>query len=432
MRTMIPVFGWLWLLATTVAPNVKSQTVVRDESRPRCTARELSRARLIVEGGRELYLEPVVFAVSGERALLAGKPSYIFRNRAPGDTADLESRHVIFGALIEPDGTARTVSPPPVNDGKVTAVAAAASGVNSWRVIFAELDSIATNYPQVISAYWHGMYDGTRWSALERLPQPEGVSLLYSDNSQVKESGDTVVWAALARVANGRHGVALFERRGGAWSHLVPTTPFASGVEVVHVPTLGFVLAVFKNELRPAHSFRTLFFYPRRSNWQLHRKIELGEDPTIVGGKLHFSAETGMVTWMGRAEDAVGSRLELRAMVGALLDHDAPVIIVDRDAIPQFAPVAMSGGEVAWLTYHSTVPGDSTGTGDLQLVRLSDGIPEVLWRTPQPYLGPFTATAYSASDVLIAGPVLDRDHELLVSLIIRLRIDCEGGGRPGN
>lgn len=413
-------------------PNSRHEPIIRDEAGPRCTARELSRTRLIVEGNRELYIEPVVFVVSGGRALLAGKPSYIFAKRQPGAMAEVESRHAVFGAVIEADGTARTVSPPPVNDGKVTAVAALASDGGGWRMIFAEQDSIATGSPPIVNAYWHGIYDGTRWSAIERLPSSAGKPLLYFNSSDLTQNGDTIVWAALAQVAGSRQGIVIFEKIAGSWSHHIVSTPFASRVELAHIPGIGFVLAGVHRDTTAASHRSSVFFYPRRSNWELHRKVTPTNNQDLGSAALLFSEGKGTLSWMARTADDADSRWELKAMVGAIADRDESILTVDRDAIPQFVPVALPGGQVAWVTHHSTDSSDSTETGELRLVRLSDGTPEMLWRTAHPYLGPFTATAYATSDVLITGPELDKERELLVSLLIRVRIQCDGSTTPGD
>lgn len=423
----------LWVV--TVPLNVRAQAIAQDATSSACVARELWRRPLIVEGERELYLEPVVFVVSGDRVLLAGKPSYIWLNRRPGATADLESRHVVFGAVIEADGSARTVPAPPVNGGKATAVAAIGAEAGGWRIIVAELDSIAES-PQVITAYWLGFYDGAQWSALERLPGPEGRPLLYDNSSRLVQNGDTILWAAVTELPTSRRGVTIFERRAGAWTHHTPATDFASGAELLHTPNLGFALSVhnrksvLNGEEGRRYSTTSLSLYPRRTGWTFHRKIELGEDPTIVGGKLGFSGETGVVTWFRRIDDASGSRLELRAMIGAIVDRDEPILTVDEDAAPQFAPV-LGAGETAWVTHHWIESADSSDAGELRLVALSGGAAQVLWRAPQPFLGPFVAT-YSGGDVLIVGPRLDIPHQLLVSLMIRLRIECEGSEPPSD
>jgi hypothetical protein len=387
---------------------------------------------LIVEGDRELYIEPVVFTVSGSRVLLGGKPSYIFAKRKPGAVAELESRHTVFGSVIAPGGTARTVTAPPVHDGKVTPVAATPWGPGSWRVIFAEMDSIATGSPPIVNAYWHGVYDGAEWSAIERLPGPAGKPLLYFNSSALVQNGDTVVWAALAQVADTRQGIVVFQRLAGVWSYHVASTPFASRVELAHTPELGFVLVGVHRDTTAAPNRSSVFFYPRRSNWELHRRIAEGSGQDLASAALLFSGDTGILSWMAPSRGTEGSRSDLRAMVGAIVDRDEPTLVLDHNALPHFAPVAMGNGDVVWVTYHSPDSAGSTDAGELRIVRRSGGSPQVLWRTAQPFLGPFTATAYSDSDVLIAGPQLDKERELLVTLIVRVRITCDRSAAPGD
>lgn len=412
--------------AGQATPLLTTDTISVRESGGRCTARELSRTRLVVEGGRELYLEPKVFTFSGGRALLAGKPSYLFHPRKPNAVAEVESRHVVFGAVIEADGSARAVPAPPVNAGKVSAVAGIASEPGSWRVIFAELDSIATDSPAPVS-FWHGIYDSTGWSAIERLPGPPGTPLLYYNSSRLTQNGDTVVWAAMSQVTSTRQGVVVFERRAGAWSHQVVTTPFTDDAELVHLPPLGFILAVVHRDTAIASDKKAVFLYTRRSGWQLHRRVASGEERSVLGVSIHASGGGGVLSWVSNAGTAANARPELRAMIGAIWSHDSSILVVDPSVLQGYASVPMSTGESVWVAGHDTGQGR---TGELRLISHSNRSPAVLWRTPHPYLGPFAATAHSATDVLIVGPELDSARELLVSLILRLRVDCQPEPRP--
>ena len=374
--------------------------------------------------------------VAGDRVLLAGKPSYLFRKRRPGAGGDLESEGVVFGAVIEADGTARTVVAPPVNAGTVTAVAAAALGPDRWRVIFAVPDSIRADRSRVVRAYWHGVYDGARWTNIERLPEPADLSLQYFNRSRIIERGDTVVWASIARTSPTptspivQQVVVVFERVGGMWTHAVPATPSASDLELMHTPQHGFVLAVFRHPLgiplfpggvEGPQPKTSLHLYTRRSGWSRHRETLLPPDPTVSRPRLNASGETVSVTSIASGETE--RSYQLHSITGSVMDQDEPAFVVDPDVLPTFAAVAMPTGEFVWLSQHA-LPADSANLGELRLIHRSGAMSKVLWRTPHPYLGWFAATAYSDSNVLVVGPLLDRANEVLVSLLIRLRVEC--------
>lgn len=403
-----------------------------------CTAREVSRARLIVEGDRELYLEPVVVEAAGDRVLLAGKPSYLFRKRPSGASGDLESDGVVFGAVVHADGTAGMVGAPPVDAGNVTAVAASPVGGDRWRVIFAVPDSAHTDGSRVVRSYWHGVYDGARWTEIERLPNPPDLSLQYFNRSRVIERGDTVVWASIVSTSPItaspiiRQRVVVFERVGGAWTHTVPETPYASEVELIHTPRHGFILGVFRHPLN-APSFSgsvegpqpktSLHLYTRRSGWSRQREVLVPPTSTVSRTRLDTSGDLVSVTAIASGESATDRPFQLHAITGSVMDQDEPGFVVDPDVLPTFATVVSRAGDFFWLSQHA-VPGDSANPGELRLVHRSGDTAKVLWRTPHPYLGWFSAIAYSDSDVLVVGPLLDRTNEVLVSLLIRVRIEC--------
>lgn len=416
-----------------VFPHIEQSRSVDRRYAGQCTLREVSRARLIVEGGRELYVEPVVVEVAGEHVLVAGRPSYLFRPRQRGAMAELESTDIVFGAVITRDGTARTVAAPSVNDGKVAAVAATALGSGRWRVILAESDSVAADASDVVPSYWHGVYDGAHWSDIERLPHSPAVSLQYFNSSRLIQKGDTLVWAAVAQTGPASHGVVVFERIRGTWSQFMPSTALASGVELIHTPQHGFVLGVFRHRLggallrnaventEPAHA---LYLYSRQAGWKLQRLIELPVNPAIVRTRLDTSGEMLTVTSVTAGQSATPRSLQLHTVVSPGLTGDELRLIANSNATPNFATVVTEPGGVMWLSQYVIPAADTADRGELQLLRRSGHAAKVVWRTPNPYLGPFAATAYSASDLLIVGPELDQEHELLVSLIIRLRAQC--------
>lgn len=439
-------FVWLWLATAAFTPNLPGllprggagttttgvrpaqpratvDATWRNAAGSRCTARELSRAPLVVEGGRELYLEPVVFVASGNRVLLAGKPSYLFLKRESGATAELASRHAVFGAVIEQDGSARTVPPPPINDGKVTAVAGIAAEAGMWRLIFAELDSIATDGEQEIANYWHALYDGQRWSSIERLPRLAAATFWYYNNSNLAQNGDTTVWASVVRRSRTQMGIAVFERRGSEWTHRILDTPFAQSAELIHLPDLGFILAVPHSDSTVANDRTSLFLYARSGNWALYRKVQ-SADQYASGASLHSLNGSGVLSWMARDVSSTEPHLEFRALTGRIGSPDERALVVDRPSLGGVAAISLDDASIIWVAHHGSGAAD---TSELHLVRSRSQGTAVIWKTPYPYRGGFAATGYLNSDVLIAGPVLDEARELLVTMIIRVRIECASG-----
>lgn len=402
-----------------------------------CTARELSRHRLIVEGGRELHIEPKVVARSGSRLLVAGKPSYLFSPRAPAAAAELESRDSVFGAVVETDGSARTVPPPPVEGGKVTAVAGIAMGAGAWRVIFAVPDTVNTEAPEKVVAFWHGIYDGRDWSSVERLPRPDGMPLLYFNSSRIAQSGDTVVWASLFAAAGYRQGAVAFERRDGKWTHQTFVATHASDVEVDRSVEHGFSLGITRRGFGVKFSgdsvllgargaglsTDSIFLYTRGvEGWTQKRIFRPGSLGGMSRISLHAQGARGhFISWTAPVRDTAASWLELRGVNVGMAGPDGPAAVIDRSIGQGFTTVLSDEGDILWVTDHLF---RESGVQELRLVRRLADSAVVLWRTPQPYTGPFSAAKYSPSDIIVVGPELDRTRGLLVSLLIRVRVEC--------
>ncbi|MBA3579032.1 MAG: hypothetical protein H0W42_03505 [Gemmatimonadaceae bacterium] len=400
----------------------------RENADSACTARALSRAELIVEGGRALYVEPVVFVTSGDRVLLAGKPSYLFAPVPGGATFDALSRNVVFGAVISPDGSARTVPSPDVNAGKVAAIAGAAAGEGAWRLIFAELDSMATDGLQTVGAFWHGIYDGERWSSVERLPPPPDNDLFYYNSSRLAENGDTIVWAARTNMPPRNLGVVVYERTPAGWSYRVAGPSGVAYVQVAHSRTLGFTLALVYPDPALYEDTNSLFFYRRRSDWELVRKVVAGGEGAIHRPLLNLWGDSGVLTWKTYIRDQAGTRIEFRGMVGEIGQRNERLLVIDGRNAEGRSTLITHDGRILWVTDHVTGSG---GERELQLRQPAGDSTAVLWRTPYPYRGPLAATVYSHSDLMTVGPKLDEARQLLVSVVLRLRLDCGQNSKPG-
>ncbi len=179
---------------------------------------------LVVDGRREIYVEPVVVLPSGDRILFAGNPNYLFQPGVPGMRRDFVQDSV-FGAVLGPDGSARLVpAPTQVASIRIADPRALPASEGGWQVVFAELKH--AHQPQnrdTVLAYWYGVFNREGWTSVERLPQPAEGSMDPKTASDLIERGDTAAFAVSIRTANGLD-VAVFERRAGRWSlEIVPT-----------------------------------------------------------------------------------------------------------------------------------------------------------------------------------------------------------------
>lgn len=431
--------------ATTLGSGVRPAIMAADtlgegEGRRTCTAREAARHRLIVEGGNELYVDPTVLVPSGGRTLLAGQPTYLFSKQDRAGPVSLTGTSTVFGAVLAADGSARSVPIPPIKSKIAAAITAVARAGGSWRVIFAELDSLPFRADKKVLAYWHGVYDGRRWSSVEQLPSLPEVSLGYFNHSSVAERGDTVVWAALVHPTPTTQAVAVFERRRSKWSYHILPTPFASYAALAHSPQLGFVLAVAHLDTTLKNGGNSLFLYQRRQAWRPLRKVVARSGGSVHHPALNLAGQTGILTWKtfmrgdvparfpigfgepaGGAAGVAGPRTELQAMIGPMGPRDEPVVVIDPTIAEGWKSVTLPNGSPLWVVDH--VVGGSVR--ELQIVRRSKDSTAALWQTPYPYRGGFTAVALPGPEVLIAGPLLEQTREVLVSLLLRVRVQCD-------
>ncbi|MGK2934458.1 MAG: hypothetical protein ACSLFE_04345 [Gemmatimonadaceae bacterium] len=365
--------------------------------------------------------------------LLAGEPSYVFFRRDPTATAELESRNAVFGAVVESDGSARTVPAPPINGENVVAVAGMASSDSTWRLIFAELDSISTP-PHKAKAFWHGVYDGQRWTSLERLPAPPGMPLQYYNNAELVQHGDTVLWAAIVKVTDMHQGVAIFERNGGTWTYHVASTPFVEEMAITHTRASGFALAALHGDTIPAmaHGSQSLqvsagsgptsiSLYTRVLGWKPYRSVPAGNTRLLIRNLIQFGAGIDVLSWVAANEHDGDSPFKLRAMAGVLGNGEERTLIIDSRIGRGFATVTLRDGSIFWAIEQLSAGGDPQ---ELRLVQWSADSAAVIWRAPQPFHGQFRAVAHGGSDVIVVGPELAVEEQLLVSLLLRIRLDC--------
>lgn len=79
----------------------------------------------------------------------------------------------MFGFVLEPDGSASAV--PKSIAGNIGRMHGTARPEGGWHIVFAQ---VAKPFREDISgrieALWYGVFDGSEWSELQRLPAPGG------------------------------------------------------------------------------------------------------------------------------------------------------------------------------------------------------------------------------------------------------------------
>ncbi|MFN2565813.1 MAG: hypothetical protein ABR499_12520 [Gemmatimonadaceae bacterium] len=387
--------------------------------------REVSRSRLVLADGREVYVEPSTFARSGSAVLLAGTPNYVWRPVA-GRPVALEARFGHFGAAIGADGRVSLV-PSPLDARLIKHVRVLGRGDGVWDAVFIELEppGWVAGEAGVAARVWHGVVDGRRWLRLEEMPRPTGARVYPgSTPPALIRRGDTLAWALPVETPGGQTEAVVYERRNGRWSYeLVPTNSPAYLVPA-YSDSLGLVLAVVR-ALPPAEE-NGLYFLVRRHSWQtLRRPADRVYEPSLT-----FAGTAGFLTWRTLLPDEGGMRWEARAMIGHLEAQDGPIVRLDSSVVHMAAPVSPRTGTRLWVVDHV---GEGGRGNELRVIRDSAETAVVLTRIPSPFQGFFAAALQSPVELLIAGPVPGRTETEpgVVTLLLRLRVQCPRGvGRP--
>lgn len=381
-----------------------------------CTVRELSRTPLVIDGGREMYIEPTAVVPRRGEILLAGSPNYIHPPAGQGSATDF-IQDSVFGAILSADGDTRLV-PAPVGPARVFDIRGAAID-GGWAVVFAELKHPwRPPAPDTVAAFWYGVYDGREWTRLERLPQPAGTVLIDAAPDFLLR-GDTLFFAARVRAGGVRDQVALYELRAGQWNLRTVKTDGVVYVRFVPAdsgaPSLGVVSA---RADRPGYDKNSLFLHPPAASWSTWRRIIQGHPEPIYDPAFALSAAGPVLTWW--VQMPAGGR-RARAIVGPRYSRELEITLdssingvlhVNR---PREAPL--------WVVHHL----EANGISELRFIMLDqDGKPSVRLAFPNPYTGFFGATATGPHEVLLSGPLL-RPEALtnhLVTLLIRVRVEC--------
>ena len=385
-----------------------------------CVVRETSRTPLTVDG-REMYIEPTVVLRSGPDILLAGRPNYLF-DRGPLTVARDFTVDSVFGAIIDRQGRTRLV-PAPIAPALVAFTRAIALPTGGWAMVFAELKR-PWNPPAVdtIARLWYGEFDGTRWSALEQLPEVPGRLMDLEYGSELVRHGDSLYIAArvISRAAN-PGDMALFARHQGRWSvSLVPTIAAAYG-ELLPSDSLGLAMIVVQADRSLGSDVNSMFLYAKQPEWRILRKLVHGGSEPVYEPRL-LSSPGGMVlSWFILDRGALPPTNRARAMIGLGDTRDGQIVELDPD-INHVTPVVDFTRFPIWVTDHNASPQQRT----LRFLTDSAGHPRELASIPNPFTGFSAATALSASEILVSGPLFHADpaRPRLVSLLIRMRVEC--------
>lgn len=388
-----------------------------------CVVKRLSAERLVVEGGRQLYVEPVSLASSAGDVFLGGSPNYLWERK--GDEWDLVGRGTVVGAILHSDGTARTIPFPSggVNYGEVRA---RGRTDGSWDVILAERAS--AEFPpdpvDTLVRLWYGRYDGREWTEVEPLPVPPNAVLLGNAMTLLEGWADTLVIAVPAAVPNYRRHAIIYTRQGATWTYEeVPTHP-AGYLSIAHSKSDGLLLAFVGPDMsvpRPSFDVNSLFLWRRGSSWQRVGRLVHGSlEGPVDHPSLSVVGERITVSWSTTTPN--GS--EARAIPRVRLDgsNDRPVVLDDAlRGSGKTTLIALPYGGNLWVTNHQP---STRQQREIHFVVVTNSGASVIHQLTSPFLGGFGTTQIGDSQILLSGALWDPVERMAVSLILRMSVSC--------
>jgi hypothetical protein len=387
-----------------------------------CVVRETSRAPLVIDGNREIYVEPTVVLSSGRSILLAGRPNYLFSAGAPTDERTV-TRDSVFGVILDRDGRARLV-PAPIRGELVEATRAIALPGGRWAALFGELKRPSNlPKPDTIARLWYGEFDGAKWGTLEQLPDVPGGIVNLEMGSELILRGDTLFAAVRVTVeSSSSEDVAVFERRAGQWRLEVVPTIRAAYAELFYSDSAGLMLAVVAPDRSLRRDRNSLLLYARSPRWQLIRTLVHGGAQPVYDPRFTRSSSGTVMSWWIMDEQGQPPAQRARAMIGLTPLRDGRTLELDSD-VNQVLPVNGPTRFPLWVAEHND---RDTGAREIRVLADSSGSMQVLAAFPSPFTGPFGVAAIDASEILVSGPLFHADpaRPRLVSLLIRARVEC--------
>lgn len=384
-----------------------------------CEVREVSRGLVEVEDGLSLYVHPGVLEPNGRGdLLLAGDISFMSARGADSVWRPIR-RDSTFGVILPRAGNPIPVRAP-VPTRLLAAVRAVGRPDGTWSVLFAETsDYTGDTRPDFAGRLWHGVLDAGRWSLMEPIPLPPGGVVRHANAAAPLIRGDTLFWALAFR--GEFQDVAVFARRGGAWTHeRVPTRFAAFYPRLAYSDTLGLVLASVGADTALRHSGNNLFLWARRPAWRpltllVPAAREAVHDPWI---SLEPGAE--VVGWVARTDGRPG---QLARVMRGDPNPDAPIMVLDSavSGLGDF-PVRPLGGPGLWAVEHTG--GEGQGM-EIRVLQELDGKAVPLARANAPFVMGFASAMPDSATIVVAGGYFSRDRfERLASLLVRFAVRC--------
>jgi hypothetical protein len=409
----------------------RAETPLRDNAKEKplepCAVAERSPSRLHLDRGRPIYVEPISFAIGKHSYLLAGEPLYIWKARAPGEPANLDSSEALLGIIDSQDSIIHGLLRPPVpgSKGKRIADVRFAADANGYAAVFAvtEPRTSGGTEPPLLS-YWFGRHDGLAWHSLQRLPLPAGGTLITESASQLIRKGWTFLLAAIISTPRG-HDVAVYTVTiGDVGLEILPVrsaayvalglAPSASGT---NGDPVMYVVRPDSTQTADANSVSA--FTRVAGKWQHQGFVIRGGRRPVHQPMITMTPKATILSWL-RHDEVLRTRSALAARILPEARLGPTVMLADSvtDAVSMHAAAAPR-----WVVSRVA---DSRPT--LALVEWDgDAQPVIRDAIVNPYAGPVLAYAVGSPGIgVVVGPLMGQPprEEVVVSAAIEFVSRC--------
>jgi len=365
--------------------------------------------RLTSPDGRNVYVEPAAYALSGGELLIAGRPTILWQAQGPF-TADSA-----IGVVVQGDGTLHLIQSP-IDLRLVGTLKAVGRPGGGWDLIIAERTSPTAK--DSIAKLWHGVYEGRRWASLTQIPIAPEIHPLPDGSSNINRVGDSLSWAVRVRnTAETTTDVLVLRFRGGRWSsELIPTR------RVSYVALNDFAggsqLAVVGPDFTEPRDDNSLFIWTDHPTWRMLRRVSFGgregpaHHPTLVG------SDQPVLTWYVDS----GAARELRATVDPVNHSLGGVMTIDSS----FADLGAAGSvrlqdeRHLWISHHIS----PTETRHLRFVLSSRGRPPTAQTFTSPYATSIRALAADSSKIVLIGAHRDQVSNGYQTILVPAQVTC--------
>ncbi len=388
---------------------------------PSCTIEETSRAKLTDEGGRQVYIQPVV-AVSNRRGeiLVGGERNYVF-GRHDGGRWTRATEDSLLGAIVSTNGPAQLVRSP-IPTQLLGSVRAVDRDDGTWSVVFAELKRAGAERSDSIARLWYGILDGSRWTTLEVIPVPPlGAIRRVGASAPVERSG-LFSWAVILSTAEHPSDVMVLQRQEGQWSYELVPTILASYAAITPASGSDQLLAVVQPDLAIPRDGNSLFLWARRPAWTRIAKVASSSDGAVHDPRLDLLDGTDVLSWLAQRNGGGYSTL---AVTGDLTRLPGPVVTLDSAVARggRRAVFRLRSLPQVWALDHQPPDGSAP---EVRLVWNSHEGPSLVGRIHNPFIGPFAAAAQSPSEVAVIGGIHDQTDGVVATVVVRARVRCAG------